>query len=386
MVTVASRMPLIEGVGDEVLVFVGIVVLLVCIMLAWFSTSVSDQPLLRATAVLVIERRRSSQRVTDVGENGAAQNATASDSCRGQKSNSALPMATPSGDKTNADSAPSTSATNVPSDDGPVLAEGTSCSADGQLSIDNKESQEALSEGDAKPRLRRHIQVSEGDWDSSATGSSNTSGYKADETQEGSRLPHRNFVEQVTEVSEDVTDATTIASAIINEATVAEDGTIRVRLKFLNDTQRLVEGKLEEPLGEFKRRYFGEELENDKMVRLIFNGQLLRSDQETLQFYGLFDNCVLHCQISNNVSPPTVAQAEPYAELDLSRFMLPLFGVILGVVWYCRVQYRQFFNATSTFALLGITGLFLVSIVALFIPRREVRQANWRNEESQRRR
>jgi hypothetical protein len=59
-----------------------------------------------------------------------------------------------------------------------------------------------------------------------------------------------------------------------------------------------------------------------KVIRLIFNGQVLQSDDRTLQNYGLFDNCVVHCLVHNQrFSSPNVENAAnvnvsfPYLDL-----------------------------------------------------------------------
>lgn len=146
-------------------------------------------------------------------------------------------------------------------------------------------------------------------------------------------------------------------------------GNIQVRLKFLNDTLRHVDAHLEEQLGSFKRRHFAEELSSNKIVRLIFNGHLLQQDQETLQHHGLFDNCVVHCQISTTANRAPTSVPIP-VELDLSRLMFPMFGILIGLLWCCRIQYRQYFNTTSTFGLVCITGLFVLSVATLLMPAR----------------
>ena len=53
--------------------------------------------------------------------------------------------------------------------------------------------------------------------------------------------------------------------------------------------------------------------------------------------------------------PGTPVQAQPEI-LDLSRFFVPLFGVILGVVWMCMLAYPY------VFTLLTKLFLFLLSI------------------------
>jgi hypothetical protein len=71
-----------------------------------------------------------------------------------------------------------------------------------------------------------------------------------------------------------------------------EEERVTIRLKFLNETQKDVEASLVESLGQFKRRNFTEEIGDNKNVRLIFNGQVLREEGNSLRSCGLFDKCV----------------------------------------------------------------------------------------------
>lgn len=133
------------------------------------------------------------------------------------------------------------------------------------------------------------------------------------------------------------------------------------------------------------RRHFGLELAADKLVRLIFKGQVLQSDSETLQGYGLFDNCVVHClvhqQRSGSVNRPSAtenqsaqdsatssADAAPQRDWDLGNVLFASLSVLLGLAWYCRYQYAQLFNATTTVALVGLTGILTVSLVGIYLP------------------
>lgn len=79
------------------------------------------------------------------------------------------------------------------------------------------------------------------------------------------------------------------------------------------------------------RRNFNEELNAQKLVRLVFNGHVLQPDAKTIAACGLFDNCVVHClihnprpniatepsqQLSNNQQIPLVNEGEIYFTLD----------------------------------------------------------------------
>lgn len=58
----------------------------------------------------------------------------------------------------------------------------------------------------------------------------------------------------------------------------------------------------------FFRQCFAESMASGKVVRLIFQGQLLRDDARLLTSYGIHDQCVLHCHIG---SRPYQQQNQP---------------------------------------------------------------------------
>uniref|UniRef100_A0A0N4ZMU0 Ubiquitin-like domain-containing protein n=1 Tax=Parastrongyloides trichosuri TaxID=131310 RepID=A0A0N4ZMU0_PARTI len=71
-----------------------------------------------------------------------------------------------------------------------------------------------------------------------------------------------------------------------------------IRLKFLNDYEKIVPFLKNMKVGDFKQLHFREAVENNKVIRLIFAGQLLRDDKRKLGFYGLVNGSVLHVHIS----------------------------------------------------------------------------------------
>ncbi|TKR65402.1 hypothetical protein L596_025809 [Steinernema carpocapsae] len=72
-----------------------------------------------------------------------------------------------------------------------------------------------------------------------------------------------------------------------------------IRLKFLDDTQRQVRTWLSTSVGDFKRNFFTESVDSGRVIRLIYQGQLLRDDDRSLQSYGLHDDCVVHCHVGS---------------------------------------------------------------------------------------
>ena len=148
---------------------------------------------------------------------------------------------------------------------------------------------------------------------------------------------------------------------------------VTVRLKFLNETQKDVSASLVENVGQFKRRYFSEEMSSNKNVRLIFNGQVLRDENSSLRSCGIFDKCVVHCLIHQGPaqapSPPgghrpghSHSPNAQHRDLDLSAYFIPILGIALACLWYFAVAYTAYFNFLSTSALIGLTSIYFLSV------------------------
>ena len=91
------------------------------------------------------------------------------------------------------------------------------------------------------------------------------------------------------------------------------------------------------------RLHFSTELAQQRDVKFIFCGQVIEDDDMhdwCDHIYGVTNNFAIHVHISQ---PRTqTAEQEPAANqtdendiLDLSNLFVPLFGVILGIVWVC---------------------------------------------------
>ncbi|KAI4900326.1 hypothetical protein NFI96_028612 [Prochilodus magdalenae] len=162
------------------------------------------------------------------------------------------------------------------------------------------------------------------------------------------------------------------ASASSPSSAEVPNDTVRnmvLRLKFLNDTERIAQVNPEDTIGYIKRTYFAGQ---EHQVRLIYQGQLLQDDAQTLSSLNLADNCVLHCHISQHATRAVPAGAraadQVHVALNVGSLMVPLFVLMLSVLWYFQFQYRQFFTAPATASLVGITIFF--SFVAFGVYRR----------------
>ena len=137
----------------------------------------------------------------------------------------------------------------------------------------------------------------------------------------------------------------------------------------------------------------------NKVVKLIFNGQVLSDESSLLSQLGLDNHSVVHCLIhqprSTNTTPPSPSsnlpgpnqhqpqstedaiprqpgqQSAAEAGIDIGGLLVPLFGVILGLVWYCRIAYASYFTAAATTGLVGLSGLCIFSVLIIWYPEPE---------------
>uniref|UniRef100_UPI0037E7D5F2 transmembrane and ubiquitin-like domain-containing protein 2 n=1 Tax=Semicossyphus pulcher TaxID=241346 RepID=UPI0037E7D5F2 len=146
---------------------------------------------------------------------------------------------------------------------------------------------------------------------------------------------------------------------------------ISVRLKFLNDTEEVAVVEPEDTVGVLKSKYFSG---REHQIKLIYQGQLLQDPKRTLLSLNITHNSVIHCHISqtpHEAAPEEGAQSGAGAGSGVSggfraagvaistgSLVVPVFVVILAVVWYFRINYRQFFTAPATISLVGVTVFF----------------------------
>lgn len=146
-----------------------------------------------------------------------------------------------------------------------------------------------------------------------------------------------------------------------------------VRLKFLNDTEEVAVVEPQDTVGGLKSKYFSG---REHQIKLIYQGQLLQDPKRTLLSLNITHNSVIHCHISQALHEDAPEEgAQPGAgagvasgvsggfraagvAISTSSLVVPVFVVILAVVWYFRINYRQFFTAPATISLVGVTVFF----------------------------
>ncbi|XP_077475142.1 transmembrane and ubiquitin-like domain-containing protein 2 [Stigmatopora argus] len=144
-----------------------------------------------------------------------------------------------------------------------------------------------------------------------------------------------------------------------------------VRLKFLNDTEEVAVVKPHHTVDQLKSKYFSG---REHRIKLIYQGQLLQDSKRTLLSLNVTHNSVIHCHVSqapHDVNPVAGEAGSlqgaaavsgglrpPGMVISTGSLVVPVFVVILAVVWYFRINYRQFFTAPATISLVGVTVFF----------------------------
>lgn len=325
---------LIEGVGDEVVLFTSIsltfAVLAVTALYFQYTFQTGQRPRREPSPTQNQQQRSDSQVVPD------------------QNGNSSLPTqatpARPSPEPTR--SSPATSKPNGAAKCGSTSRSASADCAVGQTMKGETGAVEEVPEHSDALRQRR-LEFYERREHSESPGSSS-----ADEAERVLQPPPRDA-----EVEPD-------------EEEVQEEDGVAIRLKYLNDTERCVRSRLDETVGAFKRRHFAPELADQRLVRLIFNGGQLRDDGATLSSCGLCEGCVVHVHISTTPVPPgdSPSVSSNEGDLNLSGLMWPLFAAILGILWVLHFQYQELFNTSTTVVLVGISGLFCVGLYGQHYP------------------
>ncbi|XP_051743493.1 transmembrane and ubiquitin-like domain-containing protein 2 [Ctenopharyngodon idella] len=157
----------------------------------------------------------------------------------------------------------------------------------------------------------------------------------------------------------------------MEEESEDEATSITVRLKFLNDTEELAVLRPQDTVGVLKSKYFSG---REHQIKLIYQGQLLQDPQRSLLSLNITHNSVLHCHISQaQALREAAAEENPRAgrgsmlsgglrsaglALSTGSLVIPVFVVLLAVVWYFRINYRQLFTAPATISLVGVTVFF----------------------------
>ncbi|XP_032891252.1 transmembrane and ubiquitin-like domain-containing protein 2 [Amblyraja radiata] len=311
-----SSMSFIEGVGDEVTVLCGIVFLVLALVLAWLSTHVADRSD-QIFGTIVTTGNTSLVRLSSVERY-------------------VVNAAAPEADEAQSASAPAEQKPEEENDSGLGASPGNNGPTNEQVPV---EGASGLTDANIDPLL--NIQ--------GLRKRTSTSGISTDEGLDPAMLENCN--------------ARTLTVDSVEEG----EGQIKVRLKFLNDTEEVARVKPEDTIGFLKSKYFPG---REQQMKFIYQGQLLQDQSRTLGSLNITDNCVIHCHISQTSSSPGPAVSsmveQNQAALNVGNLMIPVFVIMLAVVWYYRINYRQFFTAPATVSLVGVTVFFSFLVFGIY--------------------
>lgn len=299
----------IEGLGDEVTVVAGLLVLLLAIILAWLSTYVADGSDQFLGTIIAVGRGESMIDLSQVG-NAVVQEPTEP------------PRAVDLPEEKAEDEGDGASAVDPLSRGHPEECRDTDGASDSCL--------DSFLNIQAVPKRSSSEPVAE---------------------------------DQIHQELQENTDVTLETNSV-----VLESGLIKVRLKFLNDTEEIALVRPDDTVASLKSKSFpGQE----NQLKLIYQGQLLQDQTRTLRSLNVTDNCVIHCHVSpastvSSLDNATVVTEPAGVTLNLGNLMLPIFVAMLAVIWYFRINYRQFFTAPATVSLVGVTVFFSFLVFGMY--------------------
>lgn len=363
-------MSLIEGFGDEVTIFLGILLVLFIICLAWISTNIRDIPFFSVIIIELTHRRNRNTENANQTEVLNSPEANPPNPSSQNNSENGVENTIPQSETTLDNEQSSTTADEVSSVNSQNGEEEETCenpntdiNVTQETKSDSTDSSQQLNETELRHRRLNFFQSKN---ESSTISNPQTVADSLNLNQEPSvqGSPVQSPVTEPINRQQESVQLSAENETVHSRETDSETGLITVRLKYLNETQRNVTAAPNVTIGQFRRDHFAAELSQNKLVRFIFNGQDLRNDSNTLQNYNIGNNSVVHCLITqvNQQAPPP--RPENQGSFDFGVVVLPIFGLLLCFVWYLRFEYRHFFTATSTFMLIGLTFLFIAAVLA----------------------
>lgn len=362
-------MSLIEGFGDEVTIFLGILLVLFIICLAWISTNIRDIPFFSVIIIELTHRRNRNTENTNQTEGLSSSEANPPNQSSQNNSENVVEDIIPQSETTSLDNEQSsTIADEVSSVNSQNGEEEETCenpNTDINVTQDTKtDSTDSSQQLDETELRHRRLNFFQGKNESSTISNPQTVVADSLNLNQEQGSPVLSPVTEPINRQQESLPLSAENETVHSRETDSETGLITVRLKYLNETQRNVTAAPNVTIGQFRRDHFATELSQNKLVRFIFNGQDLRNDSNTLQNYNIGNNSVVHCLITqvNQQAPPP--RQENQGSFDFGVVVLPIFGLLLCFVWYLRFEYRHFFTATSTFMLIGLTFLFIAAVLA----------------------
>lgn len=152
---------------------------------------------------------------------------------------------------------------------------------------------------------------------------------------------------------------------------------VNIKLIYMNNTHRIVQARLSDTIGDFRRLHFEKELSENKSVRFIFHGKSLSNDRCTLESCNVKRNSVIHCLVTPSlaarrteemVSNATVRSADARNRLDISfeLILYPSIIIIFAVLWYLQVAFEQTFLYPCIMSILGVSFFLFATCLPIY--------------------
>lgn len=94
---------------------------------------------------------------------------------------------------------------------------------------------------------------------------------------------------------------------------------------------------------------------------------MLSEDSTTVRDLDIEEGGAMHVHVGRPRPPGTPAEPAEPEMLDLSRFFIPLFGVILGITWVVMLSYPHLFTLlTKLFLFVLSLGYVLLTYVSTY--------------------
>lgn len=153
---------------------------------------------------------------------------------------------------------------------------------------------------------------------------------------------------------------------------------VDIKLIYMNNTHRIVQARLTDTVGDFRRLHFEKELSENKTIRFIFHGKSLSNDRCTLESCNVKRNSVIHClvtpsltgrhreeTISNSVQSGNV-NAENGQDLSFELILYPSIIIVFAVLWYLQFTYEQALLYPCIMSILGVSFFLLAMSLAIY--------------------
>lgn len=149
----------------------------------------------------------------------------------------------------------------------------------------------------------------------------------------------------------------------VRQRNILQEENVTVRLVTLQSSQTLTISS-NTSLDEIQRVYFATEYDERRRIRFIYQGHVISDMNTTLSENNIRDNSSIHVHIgqhSQTTQDRNPDQIENEGLLDLSFLFVPLFGLMLGIIWI------SFMIWPSVFSLLTKVMLFMLSLGYVYL-------------------